>query len=115
MNSTKIELAPRLSPFKGVDMRIIGSGCSITLIRMTIKPGSIFPEHTHNNEQVGTCLEGEGKLTSGGETIDVTEGVSWTIPANEPHSFVATGDKNVIIIECWSPPRKDYLSMAHKR
>lgn len=115
MKSTSIEIAPRLRPFKGVDMAVLGSGDKITFIRMAIKPGSLFPEHTHPNEQIGTCLEGEGELTSGGDTIKVTPGVSWTIPANELHSFVATGVSDVLIHEVWSPPREDYLSMAKKK
>jgi len=115
MRSTRIELAPRLRPLKGVDMAILGSGDSITFIRMTIKPGSAFPEHAHPNEQVGTCLEGEGELKSGGRALKVAPGVSWTIPANELHSFIAKGDRDVLIHECWSPPRKDYLSMAEGR
>lgn len=115
MKSTNIELAPRLKPFKGVDMAILGSGDRITFIRMVIKPGSFVTEHTHPNEQIGTCLEGEGELASGGETIRVTPGVSWNIPANEPHSFIARGDSDVLIYEVWSPPREDYLSMAEKR
>jgi len=115
MKSTNIELSPRLKPFRGVDMAILGSGDMITFIRMANKQGSLFPEHTHPNEQIGTCFEGEGELTSGGETIRVTPGVSWTIPANEQHSFVARGGSDVLIYEVWSPPREDYLSMAKKK
>lgn len=104
-----------MKPLKGVDMAIIGDGERMTLIRITVQPGAVFPEHSHPNEQIGTCLHGEGELTSGGESLGVEPGVSWTIPANEPHSFVAKGDEPVIIYEVWSPPREDYLSMAEKR
>lgn len=115
MKSTRIREAPRLKPLKGVEMAILGSGERMTLIRIVIQPDARFPEHSHPNEQIGTCLEGKGELTSGGKDLRVEPGVSWTIPANEPHSFVAKGDQPVVIYEVWSPPREDYLSMAEKR
>ncbi|MFQ6077253.1 MAG: cupin domain-containing protein [Candidatus Bathyarchaeia archaeon] len=112
MRSTSIEKAPRLRPLKGVEMAILGSGENMTLIRILIQPGAVFPDHSHPNEQIGTCLEGRGVLTSGGESLEVAPGVSWTIPPNETHSFVGKGDRPVVIYEGWSPPREDYLSMA---
>lgn len=115
MKSTRIDEAPSLKPIKGAEMAILGSGDNMTLIRITAQPGATFPEHSHPNEQIGTCLKGEGELTSGGKSIKVELGMSWTIPANEPHSFVAKGDVPVLIHEAWSPPREDYLSMAKKR
>ena len=112
MKSTRIDEAPTLSPLEGVEMAILGSGENMTLIRIIVQPGALFPEHSHPNEQIGTCLKGEGELVSGGKSIKVKPGVSWTIPADEPHSFVAKGNTPVLINEAWSPPRKDYLSMA---
>ena len=114
MKSTRMREAPRLKPLKGVEMAILGSGERITLIRIVIQPGASFPEHSHPNEQIGACLEGRGELISGGENLRVEPGVSWTIPADEPHSFVAEGDQPVVIYEAWSPPREDYLAMAEK-
>jgi len=112
MKSTDMGKAPKLKPLKGVDMAILGSGDKITLIKILIQPGAVFPEHSHANEQVGTCLEGEGELVSGGKKLRVVPGVSWTIPSDERHSFITKGDKPVVIYECWSPPRADYLAMA---
>lgn len=115
MKSTRINEAPRLNPLKGVEMAILGSGERMTLIRIVVQPGAVFPKHSHPNEQIGTCLQGKGELTSGGKSIKVEPGVSWIIPADEPHSFVAKGDTPSFIHEAWSPPREDYLSMAEKR
>ena len=115
MKSTKIEAPPHLKPFKGVEMAILGSGERTTYIKMTCQPGSAFPGHSHPSEQIGPCLEGAGEFISGGETLRVTPSVSWTIPANETHSFVVKGERAVLIYEVWSPPREDYLLMAEKR
>jgi len=115
MRSIRLEEAPTLQPIKGFEMFIIGDGETMTFIKIIVQPGAVIPEHKHHNEQIGTCLEGEGELTSGGETLKVKPGVSWVIPNNEPHSFIALGDKPVVLTEVWSPPRKDYLSMAKSR
>jgi len=115
MRSTRIEDAPRLEPVKGADMSILGSGTQMTLIKIVMKPGSVLAEHSHPNEQIGTCIEGEGELVSGGRTLKVAPGVSWTIPGNERHSFSTKGDRLVVIIEGWSPPREDYVAMAKNR
>ena len=112
MKSSRIKEAPRFKPLGGVEMALIGDGEYMTLIRIFIQPGAVFPEHTHPNEQIGTCVEGEGVLVSGGDVLNVEPGVSWTIPTNEPHRFTAKGDHPVIIYEVWSPPREDYRSMV---
>lgn len=112
MKHLKNEEAPQFEPLEGVDMRIIGDGKNLTLIKMYITPGCVFPDHSHPNEQVGTCMEGEGVLTSGGVPIEVRPGVTWTIPSGEEHSFTAKGSSHVVIYEVWSPPREDYRALA---
>jgi len=96
-------------------MAILGSGERTIYIRMICQPGSVFPGYSHPNEQIGTGLEGEEAFISGGETLRVTPNVSWTIPANEAHSFVVKGERAVLIYEVWSPPREDCLLMAEKK
>ncbi len=112
MKHLKLEEAPRLEPVKGARMALIGDGERITLIRMEIQQGAIVPDHAHPNEQIGTCIEGMGTLTSGGESLKVEPGVTWAIPADEPHRFEADRGSMVVIIEAWSPPREDYRAMA---
>lgn len=111
MRSYNLASAPQLEPVEGVEMSILGSGEKMTLVRMVIKPKAIFPKHKHINEQIGICLEGYGELISNGNRLKVEPGVSWCIPGNEPHSFI-NGDRTTVIIEGWSPPREDYVSMA---
>jgi len=112
MKHLKLGEAPRLEPVKGAHMALIGDGERMTMIRMEIQPGAIVPDHAHPNEQIGTCVEGTGTLTSGGEPIKVEPGVTWAIPADEPHRFEADKNSMVVLIEAWSPPREDYKAMA---
>ena len=111
MKSIRVEKAPKFEPVAGAKMNLIGDGVNMTLTRIYIEPGTIFPDHSHPNEQIGTCVEGKGVLTSGGDELEVEPGVAWTIPAGESHMFEAR-DKPVVIYEAWSPPREDYRKLA---
>ena len=114
MKSIKIDEALRLEPAEGIEIALIGDGAKMTLARIYLRPGtrSILPDHTHPNEQIGTCIEGKGILVSGGVTLEVEPGVSWTIPAGEIHSFKPSGEDRIILYEAWSPPREDYKALA---
>ena len=111
MKSTSIGDAPKFNPVEGAMMELIGDGERITLVRITAQPGATFPDHSHDNEQIGTCFEGGGVLSSGGKDMEVKPGHSWVVPPNEIHKFV-TGDETTTIYESWSPPREDYRKLA---
>jgi quercetin dioxygenase-like cupin family protein len=104
--------APSLNPVEGVKISIIGDGTNITYCCITCKPGAKIDNHRHHNEQIGTCIQGQGILVSGSNTIKVKPGLSWLVPSNEIHKFIAEGDEEVILIEAFSPPRLDYTSVA---
>lgn len=112
MKSRNVDSAPRLKPADGVEIILIGDGMRLTLAKITCRPGSLIQDHSHPNEQSGTCIEGEGILTSGGKPLKVVPGVAWTILGDEVHSFKVTGKSNAVIIEAFSPPREDYKAMA---
>ncbi len=111
MKSTSIDNAPKFNPVEGATMELIGDGEMMTLVRITAQPGAIFSDHSHDHEQIGTCLEGGGTLSSGGKDLEMKPGHSWVVPPNEIHRFV-NGDETTIIYESWSPPREDYRKLA---
>ena len=99
------------SPMEGVYMSLVGDGEDMTFIKIRILANMVLPLHSHPNDQIGTCLEGSGWLTSKGETFEVKQGDTWTIPSGEEHMFKA-GGAEVKIIEVWSPPREDYRAQS---
>ena len=111
MKSTSIGDAPKFNPVEGAMMELVGDGMRMTLVRITAQPGATFPDHSHDHEQIGTCFEGGGVLSSGGKDMEVKPGHSWVVPPNEIHKFV-TGDETTTIYESWSPPREDYRKLA---
>jgi quercetin dioxygenase-like cupin family protein len=112
MNTNSWEKAPRMNPVTGVEIRIIGSGEKVMLTYIIAKPGAIVPDHKHHHEQIGTCIQGEGVLTSGGKSFKTIPGASWYIPSSESHDWKNTSKGETILIETFAPPREDYLSKA---
>jgi quercetin dioxygenase-like cupin family protein len=112
MKSTNLEKAHKFSPIKGVEFKILGTGMNLTLCHIIVDPGATIEDHSHHNEQIGTCLWGRGELVSGGEKIEIGPESCWTIPPNEIHRFTALGNESVALVEAFSPPREDYIKMA---
>ena len=108
----KLEQAPSLGTVKGRHGLILQSGERIMMMVLTVKPGIPTPPHSHPHEQIGYLIEGRGVLFSGGESVEIEAGTSFLIPPNESHNFNAIGDSPAIIIDVFSPPRKDYLEKA---
>lgn len=81
------------------------AGERLSISRMTIKPNSEAPAHTHPNEQMGIILEGEFELTIGKESRLLKKGDMYHIPSNVRHGGV-TRAKEAQILDVFSPPRE---------
>jgi quercetin dioxygenase-like cupin family protein len=81
-------------------------GNEMTLTLLELEPSFEVPEHSHPNEQIGILIEGFVTFRIGDETEDVRPGGTWRILANVPHS-VKTGPDGAVIVEAFSPPRRD--------
>ena len=66
------------------------------------------------HEQIGYLQEGEGDLYMGDEKVHIKAQCSFVAPGGVPHNFDATGDKPAVLIECFAPPREDYLERVKK-
>ena len=62
----------------------------------------------------GYLQEGEGDLYIGDEKIHIKAQCSFVAPGGVSHNFDATGDKPAVLIECFAPPREDYLECVKK-
>ena len=67
------------------------SGESFTVVRYTYQPGSVFPEHSHSEEQLTIVHSGEIEFTVGGETVLLKEGMLAVIPPGVPHGARVIG------------------------
>jgi quercetin dioxygenase-like cupin family protein len=85
-------------------------GERITFAVVELEPGSIVPEHSHENEQLGIVLRGALTLQVGREERTLGPGETWCIAPNIEHSGHA-GPDGAVVIDVFSPPRDDWESL----
>lgn len=91
----------------GVHLAQLVVGEKMSVQNFRIEPGTTVPEHSHPHEQVGYITKGELTfITEDGETV-VREGESFHLESDEPHGAENRGDKPVLGVDIFSPPRAD--------
>ncbi len=95
--------------FPGVTGKILLWSERLMFFLVEIEVGEVVPEHSHPHEQMGLCLQGEAEFWGTGERTVVRAGMTYFIPANEPHGVKVIGAERGIFIDVFSPPREDYL------
>jgi quercetin dioxygenase-like cupin family protein len=98
--------------WEGVVGRTI-HGERVTLSVIELDPGTLVPEHAHENEQLGVLLLGGMRFTVGGESRDLGPGATWRILGNVPHS-VAVGPEGAVVVEVFSPVRGDWQALEQQ-
>jgi quercetin dioxygenase-like cupin family protein len=106
--------SPQLETVKGRRGEILMAGEKCMMMINTIEPGLPTPAHSHPHEQIGYLQEGEGDLYMGDEKVHIKAQCTFVAPSNVPHNFDATGGKPAVLIECFAPPREDYLERVEK-
>ncbi|WP_224268192.1 cupin domain-containing protein [Haloprofundus salinisoli] len=88
-----------------VHLAQLAAGEKMSVQHFHIAAGASVPEHDHPHEQTGYITQGTLTFVVGGEEIRVTEGDSYVIPGDEPHSAENRGDEPVRGVDVFSPPR----------
>ncbi len=73
-----------------------------------LEPDTIFPEHSHDSEQITLVLEGELFFLYDGKTVALKAGDVIAIPSNAVHAAY-TDTKSCRAVDAWSPVRKEFL------
>jgi quercetin dioxygenase-like cupin family protein len=105
-----VEQLPALPIWDGVTAREV-HGERVTFAVIELDPNAVIPEHSHDNEQLGTIVAGSMTFTIGGETREVTPGSTWVIPSHTPHDVVV-GPDGAVVVEAFVPARDDWLALA---
>jgi quercetin dioxygenase-like cupin family protein len=84
---------------------IVGRNASLAVVELT--PGAIVPEHRHEHEQLGLCIEGSITFTIDGVRRELRPGGTWRIHSNLPHDAVA-GPDGAVVVDIFSPVRADW-------
>jgi quercetin dioxygenase-like cupin family protein len=96
----------------GVLGRVV-EGERITLGVVELDAGSVVPEHSHENEQLGLVLEGSLLFRIGDESRELEPGGMYVIPANTPHE-VETGPEGAVVVDVFSPVRVDWRELERR-
>jgi quercetin dioxygenase-like cupin family protein len=99
----------RLAIWDGVTGRVV-SGERAALVVVELEPGSVIPEHSHDNEQIGVCARGSLTFRIGDETRERGPGDTWSIPSGVPHE-VRTGPEGAIVVEAFVPERSEWADL----
>jgi quercetin dioxygenase-like cupin family protein len=92
--------------WEGVLGRVV-PGERVTFVVIELDPGTVVPEHSHENEQLGVLASGSMRFRIGDEQRELGPGGTWSIPPNVPHEVVA-GPEGAIAIEVFAPGRADW-------
>lgn len=93
--------------FLGVDFVVLSIGKDTMVTKMLYKSTDNVPVHQHPNEQSGYVISGKYKLKFDGQEFLLSEGDTYSIPANIEHSIeiLQAGE----VVDVFSPIRQDYL------
>lgn len=93
--------------FLGVDFVVLSIGKDTMVTKMLYKNTDAVTPHKHPNEQSGYVISGKYKLTFEGNEYFLSEGDTYSIPANIEHSLqiIEAGE----VVDVFSPIRQDYL------
>ena len=96
---TTPETAPHV-PFQ-LDGRIMLSKPGLEIIHLTLKPAEVVPKHINDFAVAIYVLEGNGKIETGSDAIDVKPGILIEIEAGEERGMSNTGedDFRVLVIK----------------
>jgi quercetin dioxygenase-like cupin family protein len=92
---------------KGIRRKTLVYGEKTVLCKFRLDKGTELPLHCHLFEQTGFLLSGKLLFTIDGEKHEVASGDSWCIKADVEHG--ASVMEDTVLIEVFSPVRKDYL------
>lgn len=91
------------TPLPGVSGSVrLGRELSAAIFRL--EPEAVVPVHQHPNEEFGQVLSGALELEVAGDRHVLHSGDGFLIPANVPHSAVATAE-GCRLLECYAPAR----------
>ncbi len=103
---------PIVEPSPGIRLQLL-AGERAMASWVALEPNAVLPLHSHENEQIGLMIEGTMTIEIGGEARHVSAGDGYVIPSNVAHR-VETGAEPCLVIECFAPPRADYVAAARR-
>ena len=109
---TTFNAIERLRPYaiwNGAVARAI-EGERVTVAVVDLDPNLQFPEHHHENEQVGFVLRGTITMIIDGDARELRAGDTYIIPSNVRHS-AQTSAEGASVVDVFAPTRSDWSAV----
>ncbi len=107
MLQTNWESLERVEVYPGIHRRMF-QGDNIQVVQYTYEPGSIFPVHHHQAEQVTVVEQGEIEFTVDGVPAVLRPGDLCRIAPDIPHGAANRGAVTVVTINLFWPVKKEF-------
>jgi quercetin dioxygenase-like cupin family protein len=111
MSSTPYQIdwdaVPERIGVSGIPIKCV-NGEFMQLSRVELPSGFENQAHSHPSEQFGIVLTGTIEYNIEGTIITCRTGDCYIIAAGKQHSVKVVSDESVHLLECFSPPRKEY-------
>lgn len=91
--------------YPGITRQVM-NGASQTMVRYRYAPGSVFPVHSHPQEQITVVVSGTISFTVEGKEFELTGGHVAVIPAGFAHGARVAGSEAVETFNSLSPRRE---------
>jgi len=92
----------------GVTRQSFSTG-RMTFIRYRYRPGTVFPVHSHPQEQMTLVVEGEIEFTFEDRTERLAEGQALVLPLGLPHGARVVGAAPVVTDNYFVPSRTEEI------
>lgn len=102
--------AHQIEMLPGIHRRTMATTDEAMVCEFFLERGAQIQAHSHMNDQVGYVVFGKIELTIGEETQICNPGDSYAIPGGIVHGAKVLVD--TLLIDVFSPPRKDYRTEA---
>jgi len=83
----------------------------VMLVMNELRPGMEVNPHSHDFDQIALVVEGTARFYVEGQVYDVPQGSLLHIPANAQHYGEPVGDRRVLNLDVFAPPRADYAHL----
>ncbi|HEX5127914.1 MAG TPA: cupin domain-containing protein [Rhodocyclaceae bacterium] len=94
----------------GVKRRITADGEMLMQVEVHFQPGAEGYMHNHPHEQTTYVVYGGGTYTIVDKKYEMKAGDVILVPSGLMHGFLAMKGEETLLLDSFSPPRKDFRS-----
>jgi quercetin dioxygenase-like cupin family protein len=93
--------------FPGLTRRVLAYNENLMLTEHTMEKGSVFPRHSHTNDQLAYLVSGHIRVSAGDKTFEARAGDSFVLHGGIEHQVWAL--ERSVALDIFTPLREDYL------